>query len=94
MVTIENNEKFTNASDAENPFVDKTVVVTGKLMSFTRSSINAKIEELGARAGSSVTTSTDFLICGESAGGKLSKAKSLGIKVLSEEQFLEMAMSA
>ena len=94
MVTIENNEKITNTNSANNPFANKSVVVTGKLVSFTRSSINAKIEELGARAGSSVSKNTDYLICGESAGSKLSKAESLGIEVLSEKQFLEMAMSA
>ena len=77
-----------------NPFAGRTIVVTGKLESFTRDSINAKIESLGAKAGSSVSSSTDYLICGDKAGNKLDKAKSLGIKVLTEREFLQMADSA
>jgi DNA ligase (NAD+) len=77
-----------------NPFAGRTVVVTGKLESFTRDSINAKIESLGAKAGSSVSSNTDYLICGEKAGSKLGKAQSLGVQVLSEQEFLKMAMSA
>jgi DNA ligase (NAD+) len=68
--------------------------VTGTLEHFTRNSINAKIEELGATAGSSVSKNTDFLICGEKAGSKLDKARSLGVTVLSEQEFLMMAESA
>jgi DNA ligase (NAD+) len=49
---------------------------------------------LGAKAGGSVSRNTDFLICGEKAGSKLSKAQSLGVKVLTEQQFLSMAESA
>jgi DNA ligase (NAD+) len=77
-----------------NPFVGRIIVVTGKLECFTRDSINAKIESLGAKAGSSVSKNTDYLICGEKAGSKLDKARSLGVTVLSEAQFLNMAESA
>jgi DNA ligase (NAD+) len=77
-----------------NPFVGRIIVVTGKLECFTRDSINAKIESLGAKAGSSVSKNTDYLICGEKAGSKLDKARSLGVTVLSETQFLNMAESA
>ena len=65
-------------------------VATGKLAHFTRDEINSKIIELGAKAGSSVTKKTDYLICGEKAGSKLTKAQALGIKILSEDEFLEM----
>ena len=92
MLTV--NKKSTGMKKTGNVFAGRTVVVTGKLESFTRDSINAKIESLGAKAGSSVTSNTDYLICGEKAGSKLSKAKSLGITVLSEQQFLDMAKSA
>lgn len=57
---------------------------------FTRRSINSKITNLGATAGSSVTRKTDYLICGKKPGGKLAKAKELGIPVLTEQEFLEM----
>ena len=73
-----------------NPFVGKTVVVTGKVEPYSRSTINAKIESFGARAGSSVSSKTDYLICGESAGSKLDKARSLGVTILTPAQFFAM----
>ena len=75
----------------DNPFVGKTVVVTGKVEPFTRGEINAKIESLGAHAGNSVSSKTNFLVCGENAGSKLEKARSLGITVLTPTQFFQMA---
>ena len=73
-----------------NPFMGKTVVVTGKVEPYSRTGINAKIEALGARAGSSVSSKTDYLICGENAGSKLEKAQSLGINVLTPVEFFRM----
>jgi len=72
-------------------FSGRTIVVTGKLESFTRDSINVKIESLGAKAGSSVSKYTDYLICGKKAGSKLDKAREFGVKVITEQQFLSMA---
>ena len=88
MITIENNSGITKAETS--PFSGRTIVVTGSLVQFTRNSINAKIETLGAKAGSSVSKNTDYLICGENAGSKLDKAQSLGIPILTEQQFLDM----
>ena len=82
--------KEMNTMMKENVFTGCTIVATGKLAHFTRDEINSKILELGAKAGSSVTKKTDYLICGEKAGSKLAKAQSLGIKILSEDEFLEM----
>lgn len=75
----------------DSPFTGLTIVVTGKVEPFTREGINAKIESLGAHAGSSVSSKTDYLICGENAGSKLEKAQVLGIKVLSPAEFFRMA---
>ena len=75
----------------ENPFAGKTIVVTGKVEPYTRSGINAQIESLGAHAGSSVSSRTDYLVCGENAGSKLDKARSLGITVLTPSEFYHMA---
>ena len=72
----------------------KTIVVTGTLTQFTRDQVKQLIEDLGARASSSVSKKTDFLLAGEKAGSKLSKAKSLGVKVLSEDDFREMLKSS
>lgn len=79
------------AAVKDNPFVGKAVVVTGKVEPYTRGEINAKIEALGAHTGSSVSSKTHYLICGENAGNKLEKARSLGVTVLTPAQFFEMA---
>ncbi len=88
MVDIKKEEMSTQVQD--NPFVGLTIVVTGKVEPYTRSEINAKIESLGAHAGSSVSKKTDYLICGENAGSKLTKAQALGIPVLSPAKFFRM----
>ena len=77
-------------STKNSPFTGCTIVATGKLEHFTRSGINDKIISIGATAGSSVTRKTNYLICGEKPGSKLTKAKELGIPVLTEQEFLDM----
>jgi DNA ligase (NAD+) len=94
MTSIEKKGVSATAENKGNPFIGRIIVVTGKLENFTRDSINEKIESLGAKAGSSVSKNTDFLICGEKAGSKLDKARSLGVQVLSEQEFLILAESA
>jgi DNA ligase (NAD+) len=94
MTTIENRDSAATAETMGNPFSGRNIVVTGKLEHFTRNSINAKIEALGAVAGSAVSKNTDYLICGDKAGSKLDKARALGVTVLSEREFLSMAESA
>lgn len=75
----------------ENPFNGKTLCVTGKLNTFTRDSINAKIAELGAKAASSVSKNTDYLITNEQSGSsKYKKAVELNIPIISEAEFLRM----
>ena len=78
------------AAATNNPFNGKTVVATGSLQHFTRDGINKKLEELGAKAGSSVSKKTDYVIAGPGAGSKLAKAQSLGVPVLTEQEFLDM----
>lgn len=76
---------------SENPFVGKTLVVTGKLNHFTRDSINAKITSIGAKTAGSVSKKTDFLITTDASGSsKYKKAMELGVPVISEEEFLNM----
>ena len=84
-------ENTMNGTD--NKFAGCTIVATGKLENFTRDGINARIISLGATPGSSVTKKTDYLICGEKAGSKLAKAQQLGVKILTEQEFLEMTAS-
>ena len=72
------------------PLAGVQFVVTGKLASFSRSQIEARIKELGGAVGSSVSRKTDYLIAGEDAGSKLVDAQRLGTRVLSEEEFLRI----
>ena len=75
----------------ENPFMNKTLCVTGKLNHFTRDGINTKIAELGAKAAGSVSKKTDFLITNEQSGSsKYKKAIELNIPILTEQEFLNM----
>ncbi len=70
-------------------FTDKTFVLTGTLLKFSREEASERIITLGGKVTSSVSKKTDFVLTGENAGSKLDKAKSLGIKILTEEEFLE-----
>ena len=91
LVCIKTYQPPAASTDMSNPFVGKTLVVTGKVEPYTRDGINEKIESLGAHAGSAVSSKTDYLICGENAGSKLAKAQELGIKILSPGEFFRMA---
>ena len=75
----------------EGIFTGKTFVLTGTLPTLTRPEATAIIERLGGKASSSVSKKTDFVVAGEAAGSKLDKANSLGVKVISEEELLQMA---
>ncbi len=86
----EREEEAMKDRTENNPFTGCTVVATGKLENFTRDGINSRITSLGATAGSSVTRKTEYLICGEKPGSKLTKARELGITVLTEQEFLDM----
>jgi DNA ligase (NAD+) len=68
----------------------KTFVFTGGLKTLSRSEAESKVESLGGRVSSSVSKKTDFVVAGEDPGTKLEKAKILGVKILSEDELLEM----
>ncbi|MFA9399068.1 MAG: helix-hairpin-helix domain-containing protein, partial [Clostridiaceae bacterium] len=77
----------------ENPFLNKSVVVTGSLKNFSRIEIKEKLIELGAKAASSVSKKTDYILVGEEPGSKYEKGKALGITILTEEDFQKMIKS-
>ena len=72
------------------PLYGKTVVATGKLENYTRDGIQSKLLELGAKPADSVSKKTDYVIVGEKAGSKLTKARQLGITTLTEQDFEEL----
>jgi len=71
-------------------FEGKTFVLTGSLELFTRKEAEDIIEKLGGKTSSSVSKKTDYVLAGEDAGSKLTKAQSLGINIISETDFKEM----
>ena len=71
-------------------FEGKTFVLTGTLPTYTRSDASALIEQNGGKVSSSVSKKTSYVLAGEEAGSKLTKAQSLGVAVISEEQLLYM----
>ena len=74
---------------SENLFKDKTVVLTGTLTQMGRNEAKVLLQQLGAKVSGSVSSKTDFVIAGDAAGSKLTKAQELNITVLTEEEFLE-----
>jgi DNA ligase (NAD+) len=68
----------------------KTIVVTGTLQNFTRQQIEEAIRNAGAKASSSVSKNTDYVLAGDNPGSKLDKARQLGVKVITEKEFQEM----
>ncbi|MFP4600550.1 MAG: NAD-dependent DNA ligase LigA [Persicimonas sp.] len=74
----------------ELPLQDKKFVLTGALDELTRAEAKERIEALGGRATSSVSSQTDFLVVGDNPGSKLDEARELGVEVIDESRFLEM----
>lgn len=84
-VSFESREEI-----ADTRFAGKTFVLTGTLERFTRSEAEAAIERFGGKTSGSVSKKTAYVVAGENPGSKLDKAQSLGVEILTEEQFLEL----
>lgn len=83
-------EKVKEAKPEELPLAGREFVLTGKLESLSRSEAEAKIKALGGKAGSDVTRKTSYVVVGADPGSKLAKAEKLGIKTLTEAEFLDL----
>ena len=77
-----------SAESADGPLAGKTYVLTGTLPTLSRTDAEALIESAGGRVAASVSKKTDAVVAGEEAGGKLEKAKSLGVEVIDEAELL------
>ena len=66
-------------------------MLTGTLPTLTREEATAKVESLGGKMSGSVSKKTDFVLAGEEAGCKLTKAQKLGVKIIDEKEFLKMS---
>jgi DNA ligase (NAD+) len=75
---------------SSNILAGKTIVVTGSLENFTRSQIEQFIKDNGGKVSSSVSKETSFVVAGEDAGSKLDKARQLEVKVIDENEFLQL----
>lgn len=85
-ITVQPAEK----ARTDSSVAGKTVVFTGSLTKFTRDEAKAQAERLGAKVAGSVSKKTDYVVAGEEAGSKLTKAKELGVAVLSEDEWLKL----
>jgi DNA ligase (NAD+) len=81
----------TKSQSIEGVLTGKTVVVSGVFSSFSRDEMKELIEQNGGKSGSSISSKTDFLVAGENMGpSKLKKAVDLGVKILSEDEFVKL----
>ncbi len=87
-VDLSSHEYAPGGESPAGPFAGKTIVLTGTLEGFDRTTLTEMLERLGAKVSGSVSKKTDIVIAGESAGSKLDKARELGIEVWDEARLL------
>ena len=86
------NTESLEKEEQDQKFEGLTFVLTGSLEKYTRQEATDLIEKFGGKVSGSVSKKTDYLLAGEDAGSKLTKAQSLGVKIISEEEFEKLSM--
>ena len=87
---INNIEQQTEDGENDNRFLEKTFVLTGTLEKYTRKEAEEIIEKFGGKVSGSVSKKTSYVLAGEEAGSKLTKAQSIGVPVITEAEFEKM----
>ena len=93
LVTHIEAENFIPPQTTNSAVAGKTVVFTGTLVRMTRAEAKAKAEMLGAKVAGSVSAKTDYVVAGDDAGSKLTKARELGVNVITEDAWLQLIES-
>jgi len=89
ILNIQDHEQQINKTE----LTGKIVIFTGSLLTLSRAEAKSQAEKLGAKVGASVSSSTDLVIAGSDAGGKLKKAIELGIQIIDEDQWLALVQT-
>ena len=84
------NTQRLKEEDEDERFAGKTFVLTGSLENFSREEASNIIEKFGGKTSSSVSKKTSYVLAGEDAGSKLTKAQSLGVTIITEQEFADM----
>ena len=81
----------TRAEPVGTPLAGKRFAVTGRLANYSRSAIQDRIKDLGGAVSGSLSGKTDYLVAGDGGGSKLAQAEKLGVEIITEERFEELA---
>ena len=84
------NTQRLKEDDEDERFTGKTFVLTGSLENFSREEASNIIEKFGGKTSSSVSKKTSYVLAGEDAGSKLTKAQNLGVTIITEQEFADM----
>ena len=84
------NTQRLKEDDEDERFTGKTFVLTGSLENFSREEVSNIIEKFGGKTSSSVSKKTSYVLAGEDAGSKLTKAQNLGVTIITEQEFADM----
>jgi len=89
---LDNGIEIEKVKTVKKKLIGQTFVLTGEMDKFTREQAKSKIRQLGGNVSSSVSKQTDFVVIGQNPGSKYNRAKKLGVKIINEQEFLEIVI--